>query len=266
MPSALPAVSVVTVCLNAADTLENTIQSVVSQTYPNLDYIIIDGESSDGTVPIIQRYAHNVSFWISEPDRGLYDAMNKAIQYVHGDYVVFLNADDVFAAPDTVETMINRAEKQPSSQLIFGDVLVKFPDKTLYKKQASPVSKWRLWKGNPVCHQSLFAHRSVFDAVGLFDTSMPVAADWDWLARAIVQAGCSAIHLPIPVCVFNAGGVSSNRNAYETDKKRIHERYFSPAEQRVYSVMEIAYKIKVRLKMWNFALPWKLSHRIKNMK
>lgn len=115
-----PLVSIVTVSYNSADTIEQTIQSVTKQTYPNIEYIIIDGGSRDGTVEIIKRYQDKISFWISEPDMGIYDAMNKGISYAKGDYIGIINSDDWYEL-DAIEKIVSKIKEDPI--IIYGNMM-----------------------------------------------------------------------------------------------------------------------------------------------
>lgn len=116
-PTAGPRISVVTVCLNAAASIEATLRSVLAQDYPNLEYIVVDGGSSDGTVDLIRRYSERIAAFVSEPDRGVYDAMNKGIGLAGGEYLLFLNAGDVLAAKD----VLSRAAAAADADILYGD-------------------------------------------------------------------------------------------------------------------------------------------------
>ncbi len=118
IPGSLPRVSVITVVYNGEAFLERTIQSVINQTYPAIEYIIIDGGSKDGTVAIIQKYQHNIAYWVSEPDRGLYDAMNKGLAVATGEYVLFLNAGDTFFDNHTLQNVF--IHWQPNVDIFYG--------------------------------------------------------------------------------------------------------------------------------------------------
>jgi len=120
----MKSLSVITVTYNAASTLERTLKSVREQTYPHIEHLIVDGASKDNTVAIIQQYAHDKMVWLSEPDKGLYDAMNKAAGMATGDYLCFLNAGDTFFAPDTVEKMMHIVETELFPDIVYGDTAI----------------------------------------------------------------------------------------------------------------------------------------------
>ena len=258
-----PVVSVVTVCLNAATTIEETIKSVLDQTYPRIEYVVIDGKSQDGTLDILADYHEHVDRLLSEPDTGLYNAMNKALRLVQGDIIIFMNADDVFASEDVVERVIKVAIADPAAMIIYGDVIIRFPEGDLVHRQPAHLSKWRLWM-NPVCHQTMFVRRDAFSKVGPFDESLPICADLDWLTRAVLVKRLPTVHVPVDICVFQMGGICANRVARERDKRVIRLRYYSPIERIAFSVRELLLKIWIRLRARNFSPPWRIRGFLAN--
>ena len=118
-----PLISVVTVSYNAVLTIEQTILSVINQTYPHIEYIIIDGGSTDGTVDIIKKYANRIAYWVSEPDKGIYDAMNKGIRTAKGEWINFMNAGDLFYSKDTLEKVFSKSIND-NIKVIYGDVML----------------------------------------------------------------------------------------------------------------------------------------------
>jgi glycosyltransferase involved in cell wall biosynthesis len=174
-------VSVITVVYNGAAYLKATLQSVIGQTYPMIEYIIIDGASSDGTQDIIRKYQHHLAYWISEPDKGIYDAMNKGLRASHGQYVIFLNCGDLFFAADTVQKIM----AMPASDVYYGETLLidlegkelgtrtqlttrKLPDSLSYKS---------FLKGMVVSHQAMVVRRNI---APLYNLRYSCSADIDW--------------------------------------------------------------------------------------
>ncbi len=181
-----PLVSIITVVYNGADTLERTIQSVVRQTYPNLEYIIVDGGSQDGTLEIIHSYQKQISCWSSEPDEGLYHAMNKGIAMATGDYFWFINAGDEIADATVVAKIF---EEGSYADVYYGDTLVvdSFGKEIGLRRLSPPANlTWRDFKrGMLVSHQSFIASRRVATN---FNTQYRFSADYDWCIKALKAA------------------------------------------------------------------------------
>ena len=149
--------TIITITYNAAQWLERTILSILSQSYGNIEYVIIDGASTDGTVDIIRQYASGVSFWLSEPDKGLYDAMNKGLQHATGDYVWFINAGDTLPNADIIQRIVQKMEKrQHLPDVIYGETaIVDAQGKMLGMRRLRPPKKlsWKSFRmGMLVCH------------------------------------------------------------------------------------------------------------------
>lgn len=165
-------VSVVTVCFNVEDILEDTIKSVVSQTYGDFEYVIIDGASRDGTVDIIKKYSDKIAYWVSEPDKGIYDAMNKGIEVATGDYIIFMNAGDKFADARVLDKV---------SAYLNGSIVVTGRWSRCYadgsKKNGQPDKLSRFKTDMPICHQATFVNLS-YHKKNLFDTSCRFSADY----------------------------------------------------------------------------------------
>lgn len=184
-----PLFSIITICYNAEATLEKTIQSVLAQTYPNVEYIIVDGASKDNTLAIINRYRPQLSKVVSEPDKGLYDAMNKGIGLATGDYLCFLNAGDTFFSASTLQEMVDTlpADRQPD--VIYGETALVDAEGQFVRMrrlQAPEVLTWRSFRqGMLVCHQAFFARREL---VPLYDLQYRFSADFDWCIRIMKQS------------------------------------------------------------------------------
>jgi glycosyltransferase involved in cell wall biosynthesis len=204
-----PHISVITACFNAADFIEQTIQSVLSQTYPLVEYIIIDGGSTDGTVEVIKKYASRLAYWHSRPDRGLAHAFNLGLTQAHGDWVLYLNADDFLLESTVIEQMIPYLSQYNDADVVFGNMvsLTREQDTKpvlLCKIGGHPWSWQEFRKGNMIPHQAAFTHRQFFDRVGCFDETFRLAMDYEVFLRA--NQGLRAQFVPLALVGMRTGG------------------------------------------------------------
>ena len=201
-----PPITVITVCYNAFATIERTILSVVNQTYQNIEYIVIDGASTDGTIDIINKYRDRITYFLTEPDKGIYDAMNKGIKLATGDWINFMNSGDVFYNNSTIEKVFNAGVYPEKIKVLYGDVVIKAGAQNEYVKHIN-VSEESEVPFN-INHQSCFTRRDILIAIG-FDTTYKIAADAN-LFFEIYRRGHSFSHIPIVISVYdNEDGVSS---------------------------------------------------------
>lgn len=211
-----PLISVVTVSYNAATTIEETILSVLNQTYSNIEYIIIDGGSTDGTVDIIRKYADRLAYWISEPDKGIYDAMNKGIAAASGDYINFMNAGDVFYDQDVIKNIFEKTYPNDCN-VIYGKTLVHYRWGTYI---VSPTDLSVLKKRMCLCHQSVFVRVSTHKA-NPFDTSFKITADYIFLHNLYEQTPDSFIYYPGVIANYDAiYGISAQNS--QIRREEIH--------------------------------------------
>ena len=194
-------ITVVTVAFNAREALETTIRNVAGQDYANLEYIVIDGGSADGSLEVIERHAADITRWVSEPDRGIYDAMNKGVAMATGDYCIFMNAGDTFVAPDTVSTVVSGMER--GDDVVYGDIV------------KNGVLKTSLAPRN--CHKMFYCHQSAFTSTACllafpFDTAHRYSADFKQ-AKQLILAGKRFRHLPVAVAHFDTHGVSNTQRS-----------------------------------------------------
>jgi len=199
-----PLVSIVTVVKNGAAYLEEGMKSVLSQSWPNLEYIIIDGGSTDGTLDIIRKHDDRLAYWLSEPDHGIFDAMNKGIALAGGDLIGLLNADDWYE-PGAIEMAATAFLEKGTPGIYYGDKhLVQVDMGRIYEMPSSLA----LWRGMGVCHQAMFVHRNVYQRLGGYDTRYRLAADFDFLVRARRQ-GVTCIPLKRFIVNFRDTGASA---------------------------------------------------------
>lgn len=186
-----PRFSIITVTYNADKVLEATIQSIISQTYKDIEYIIIDGGSKDKTLSIVEKYKNHIAKVISEPDKGLYDAMNKGLRVATGDYVCFLNAGDTLHEDDTLTMMVKSIEKNQYPDIIYGETaIVDNKREFLQMRRLSTPEKlnWKSFKnGMLVCHQAFYAKREIAKNEP-YNLKYRFSADFDWCIRVMKRA------------------------------------------------------------------------------
>lgn len=199
-------VSIITVCYNAQDFIENAIRSVLAQDYKKIEHIIVDGESTDGTMDIIYKYRYYIDRIISEKDRGIYDAMNKGIKASSGDIIYFLNADDRFYNIRVISDVVEQFVQNQDISLLYGNVVyVSNNNKTETIKRFAKISR-RTIIHEDLCHQSVFAKRSLFEKIGLFNLQYKICADYDWLLKVFLKSKYPVFYFDRIIAYFYYGG------------------------------------------------------------
>jgi glycosyltransferase involved in cell wall biosynthesis len=197
-------ISVITVSFNSASTIEQTIKSVLEQQYDNYEYIIVDGGSTDGTVDIIEKYADDLAYYVSEPDNGLYDAMNKGIANAIGDIIGIINSDDYYY-PDALKTVAHSfIEHKLEDYIFWGDVM--------YEKQGR-VMGFRPENrkiGAFAPHPSMFCPKCVYDNIGVYDTNFKLLADYDFMYRAVNKYNIKPLYETELIAFFREGGLADS--------------------------------------------------------
>lgn len=219
--------SVITVTYNAERTLERTLKSVREQTYPHIEHVIVDGNSKDGTVSLIEKYETEKMNWISEPDKGLYDAMNKGAAMATGDYLCFLNAGDTFFESDTVEKMMCSFPENQFPDILYGETAIVDNDgKFLHMRrlQAPEKLSWKSFKqGMLVCHQAFIVKKSIFEPYNL---NYRFSSDFDWTVRMMKKA--KTIHNTRLTLInyLNEGMTTANHKASLKERYRIMVKHY----------------------------------------
>jgi glycosyltransferase involved in cell wall biosynthesis len=216
-----PTFSIITITYNAKRVLEHTFLSVLGQSYPHIEYIVIDGDSLDGTKGIIERYASGISYWVSEADGGVYEAMNKGLQAATGDYVWFMNAGDTLYSADTVRQIASLLEgKTVLPDIIYGETaLVGKDGKSLGLRRLKAPKKlsWKSFRmGMLVCHQSFIVKRTLAPR---FDLQYRYSSDFDWCIRCMKEAK-TIFNTQMVLSNFLDGGLSTTQR-----KSSLKERY-----------------------------------------
>ena len=250
--------SIITINYNNAEGLKKTLASVAAQTYPNIEHIIVDGNSTDGSVDVIREYESTLASslspfasrlkWLSEPDKGIYNAMNKGIKMATGEYIEILNSGDILAAPDVTERMVvalqqcnstansvsdlqqaeraiysENSERSTASKtsdlqnwipILYGNMIKEWPDgrravDRCQDKDYTPQSFYYFYRGT-LNHDCAYIRRDLFEKYGLYNEQMKICSDWEWYMRAIVLGGEKTVYTNIDVTVFDMMGISES--------------------------------------------------------
>jgi glycosyltransferase involved in cell wall biosynthesis len=204
-------VSLITVCYNSEKTLQRTIQSVLEQDYPHIEYIIVDGGSTDGTKEIIKRYEDQIDDWVSEPDQGIYDAMNKGIQKATGDIIGIINSDDFYPHEEVISQVV-LAFQSNKTDVIYGDLLyVDSSDQNSIKRvwNSGEYSNKKLHQGWHPPHPTLFVRKEIYESYGTFDLNYKIAADYEFMLRLLLNQEIRIFYVPKVFVHMSEGGVSN---------------------------------------------------------
>jgi glycosyltransferase involved in cell wall biosynthesis len=206
-------ISIITVCYNSEQFIGSAITSVLSQSHNDLEYIIIDGGSKDNTFSIIQSYGSRVTKFVSEPDMGIYDAMNKGLSLATGDVIGILNSDDFYPYSDVISHVVQTFEQNPDVDMVLGNV-----DFVKSNKLSHPVrfyssfsfSPWKMRFGFMPAHPAAFIKRSSYEKVGPYTLGYKIGADFEWFVRALVVKRLSYVKINQTLVRMREGGVSTS--------------------------------------------------------
>lgn len=241
-------ISIITISYNALSSIKDTILSVISQTYNNIEFIIIDGGSTDGTIEIINKYQDNITYWISEPDKGIYDAMNKGMKIANGDYIFFLNAGDVFYAKNTLENIVDHVMKANISlgDIIVGDILAVSHNQHMgiisAKKKITP------WYTPP--HQAMFFPKEIYKQF-LYYTGLKILSDRELYLRLSKFNKYHITFVNEIITLYDLSGVSSKpSNALQILKESIILYFLygnSGVLELIYQIVKMVFKYLISL-------------------
>jgi glycosyltransferase involved in cell wall biosynthesis len=218
--------TVITVCWNSERTLPEAMQSLSAQYYKDYEWIVIDGASTDNTVRIAKSFSAAPLLLVSEPDSGIYNAMNKAVARARGDYLFFLNSDDSFSDFNVLRDVATYTDTYPSTDLLYGDVIYRYPGKRVRRTFAHIDAHTLLFED--LCHQAVFAKKELFERIGGFDERFSINADYDWLIQ-VFQSGASCKRIPRTIAIFNVGGAHTrNLSHLARERREVRLQYISP--------------------------------------
>ena len=236
-------ISVVTVCLNSATTISHAIESVKSQSFEAIEYIVVDGGSTDETIEIVKKNANLIDRFISEKDNGIYDAMNKGIEMATGDAIYFLNSDDSIHDKHVVRDVVDRFNEQSTLDLLYGNVIYKDDDHLDHRSFHHLTKKNILFEN--LCHQAVFAKRQLFLDLGKFDLEYKIVADYDWLLK-IFFSNYKFAYFNRDIAYFNAQGAHTLNPSLRI-KERMQVKYKCRGKLR-YAVDEVIFRFNRKMR------------------
>lgn len=262
--------SIVTINYNNAEGLRKTLASVASQTYRNIEHIIIDGGSTDGSVDVIRDYENTIKQsvtidqstiqvkWISEPDKGIYNAMNKGIRIATGEYIQILNSGDILASADVTERMVAALEANGNPKFLYGNMIKKdYASGKIIGKSGEEEYSLRNYYTGTMNHDCCYFRRDLFETYGLYDENLKIVSDWKWFLQAIGLGQVKPIYVDIDVTIFDASGISeSNLELRNKERRQVLEDVLPPAMLADYAKYTFPMEEYNRLKkyhLWGLA-------------
>lgn len=214
----MPKLSIITINYNNAPGLAKTIESVVNQTSPAFEYIVIDGGSTDGSVDVIRQYHHKITYWISEPDQGIYQAMNKGIKRAKGEYCQFLNSGDYLLTPDVTERML--AELPSSCSILYGNKIREINGRQQVERSFAgrQITLMDLYRST-IFHATAYIKRSLFDTYGLYDESLKIVSDWKFYLIAVGLSNEPVTYRDINMVWFDNTGISTTNKVLDQQER-----------------------------------------------
>lgn len=261
--------SIITINYNNVEGLKRTLASVAEQTYKQIEHIIIDGGSTDGSVEAIKEYVaanpdrdpffkHTIK-WVSEEDSGIYNAMNKGIKKSTGAYVQILNSGDIFANLDVVERIVAEIEKVEYPELLYGNMIKKdYATGKILGKSKEVEYSLRQYYTSTMNHDCCYIRRDVYDKYGLYDESLKIVSDWKWFLQAIGLGKVKPVYVDIDVTIFDASGISeTNLELRNKERRQVLEDVLPPAMLADYAKYTFPMEEYNRLKKYHlWGLAW----------
>lgn len=261
--------SIITINRNNGVGLEKTMQSVVAQTCREFEYIVIDGASTDGSVEVIKRFDPQFAHlkWISEPDSGIYNAMNKGLRMVSGEYVQVLNSGDCLAAPDVTERMFASLEEIGNPSILYGNMIKCFPDgKRLVDKcfAGEEITMLGMFTGT-LNHDPTYIRRELFEKYGYYDENLKIVSDWKWFLQALVLGAEKPCYVDLDVTLFDMTGISeTDKELDRAERKVVLEELFPKAVLADYE--QYAFPIEqlkcLQRHPWAYKMVWFLERSL----
>jgi glycosyltransferase involved in cell wall biosynthesis len=252
-----PTLSIVTINRNNGKGLEETIRSVAEQTFSDFQYIVIDGGSTDASVDVIKKYADVIDYWVSEPDKGIYHAMNKGIRQAKGEYLLFLNSGDKLYDRTILQDVL---DAEPSEDFVFGDIL--------YEGEGAPLVMpdritLETFLGSSIGHGATFIRSTLFETYGLYNESNKIVSDWEFFLNALVRYGCTYRHITKVFTVYQQGGISVNAT-YNRAQAEERQTALKKAFPLLYDTIAGNLSMKEQLRLYENSRLIQLCKRLQN--
>lgn len=257
--------SIITINYNNAEGLRKTMESVLAQTYTDIEYVIVDGASTDGSVDVIRELATRPTIkWVSEKDKGIYNAMNKGIRMATSEYIQILNSGDILFDANVTRRMMEQLEqinsqREESIGILYGNMIKEYPDGRRVKDSCgsgdyTPESFYYFYRGT-LNHDCAYIRRDLFEKYGLYNEDMKICSDWEWYVRAIVLGGEKTVYTNIDVTVFDMTGISEsngkNKDIILKERREYLESILPVAVLRDYDMFSLPIEQYRRLKKYH---------------
>ena len=258
--------SIVTINRNNATGLERTLQSVAAQTFKEFEYIIVDGASTDGSVEMIRKYEAQFAHlkWVSEPDTGIYNAMNKGLHMASSDYIQILNSADCLASDDVTERMLSALDKAGNPSILYGNMVKCFPDSRKVVDRCfagQEITMLGMYTGT-LNHDSAYIRRHLFEKYGYYDENLKIVSDWKWYLQAIILGGEKPQYVDMDVTLFDMTGISeTNKELDKAERKQVLEQMFPNAVLADYErfAFPIGQIKRLQRHPWAYKMVWLLE-------
>ena len=256
--------SIITINRNNAAGLEKTIKSVFSQVETEFEYIIIDGASTDGSIEVIQRYVplfENRLKWISEPDKGIYNAMNKGIGIASGDYLQFLNSGDCLASDDVTGKMFDALEVNGNPVILYGNMLKDMPDGKVFRDRCfsgQDITFLGFYNGT-INHSPAYIRKELFKQYGLYDESLKIVSDWKWFLEVVIFGKERPVYADLDVTLFDMTGISeTNKDLNNRERQQVLAQLIPSTILADYEKWSFSIDQMKRLKRhpWAYRIVW----------
>lgn len=259
--------SIITINRNNAAGLEKTLQSVAAQTYKEFEYIVVDGASTDNSVEVIQRYAPKFShlMWVSEPDNGIYNAMNKGICMASGEYIQILNSGDMFASDGVVKQMFVALDKTRKPGILYGNMIRQRRDGTIEGKSGEVEYSLLNYYRSTLNHDCCWIKKSLFGEYGMYNENLRVVSDWEWWIKAIGLGKEKPVYVDVDVTIFDTTGISeTNMNLRNEERRKVLESLVPPAiladyDKHAFDMIQMDH---LRKHKWAYKLVWLLERML----